>query len=72
MFPSFSLSREERSRIEDLKAIRVMGSREPNSLGEIIRVEKDLGEKIHLSQEPNAVVYVTADVAGVEEARFTP
>ncbi len=63
------LSREERSKVEDLKAIRVMG-KQGNliPLGEIVRVEKDLGEKSIYHKNLMPVVYVTADVAGVEES----
>jgi multidrug efflux pump subunit AcrB len=63
------LPREERSRVEDLKVIRVMG-KQGNliSLGEIVRVEKDLGEKSIYHKNLMPVVYVTADVAGVEES----
>jgi multidrug efflux pump subunit AcrB len=63
------LPREERSRVEDLKAIRVMG-KQGNliPLGEIVRVEKDLGEKSIYHKNLMPVVYVTADVAGVEES----
>jgi len=63
------LSREERSRVEDLKAIRVIGKQENLiPLGEIVRVEKDLGEKFIYHKNLMPVVYVTADVAGVEES----
>jgi multidrug efflux pump subunit AcrB len=63
------LPREERSGIEDLKAIRVIG-KQGNliPLGEIVRVEKDLGEKSIYHKNLMPVVYVTADVAGVEES----
>ncbi len=61
--------REQRSGVEDLKAIRVMG-KQGNliPLGEIVRVEKDLGEKSIYHKNLMPVVYVTADVAGVEES----
>jgi multidrug efflux pump subunit AcrB len=63
------LPREQRSGVEDLKAIRVMG-KQGNliPLGEIVRVEKDLGEKSIYHKNLMPVVYVTADVAGVEES----
>jgi multidrug efflux pump subunit AcrB len=63
------LPREERSGIEDIKSIRVMG-KQGNliPLGEIVRVEKDLGEKSIYHKNLMPVVYVTADVAGVEES----
>jgi multidrug efflux pump subunit AcrB len=63
------LPREERSGVEDLKAIRVMG-KQGNliPLGEIVRVEKDFGEKSIYHKNLMPVVYVTADVAGVEES----
>jgi multidrug efflux pump subunit AcrB len=63
------LPREERSSVEDLKAIRVMG-KQGNlvALGEIVRVEKGLAEKSIYHKNLMPVVYVTADVAGVEES----
>ncbi len=63
------LPREDRSSVEDLKAIKVMG-KQGNlvPLGEIVRVEKDLGEKSIYHKNLMPVVYVTADVAGVEES----
>jgi len=63
------LPQEDRSSVEDLKAIRVMG-KQGNlvPLGEIVRVEKDLGEKSIYHKNLMPVVYVTADVAGVEES----
>jgi multidrug efflux pump subunit AcrB len=63
------LPREERSRVENLQAIRVMG-KQGNliPLGEIVRVEKDLGEKSIYHKNLMPVVYVTADMAGVEES----
>jgi multidrug efflux pump subunit AcrB len=63
------LSREERSRVEDLKALRVMGTQgNLVALGEIVRVEKGLAEKSIYHKNLMPVVYVTADVAGVEES----
>jgi multidrug efflux pump subunit AcrB len=63
------LPREERSHVEDLKSIRVMG-KQGNlvPLGEIVRVEKGLAEKSIYHKNLMPVVYVTADVAGVEES----
>ena len=63
------LPREERSSVEDLKALKVMG-KQGNlvPLGEIVRVEKDLGEKSIYHKNLMPVVYVTGDVAGVEES----
>jgi multidrug efflux pump subunit AcrB len=63
------LPREQRSSVEDLKALKVMG-KQGNliPLGEIVRVEKDLGEKSIYHKNLMPVVYVTGDVAGVEES----
>jgi multidrug efflux pump subunit AcrB len=55
--------------VEDLKALRVMGARgNLVALGEIVRVEKGLAEKSIYHKNLMPVVYVTADVAGVEES----
>jgi multidrug efflux pump subunit AcrB len=63
------LPREERSSVEDLKAIRVMG-KQGNlvPLGEIVRVERGPAEVSIYHKNLMPVVYVTADVAGVEES----
>ncbi len=63
------LPREERSSVEDLKAIRVMG-RQGNlvPLGEIVRVEKGPAEVSIYHKNLMPVVYVTADVAGMVES----
>jgi multidrug efflux pump subunit AcrB len=63
------LPRAERSSVEDLKAIRVMG-RQGNlvPLGEIVQVVEVLAEKSIHHKNLMPVVYVTADVAGKEES----
>ena len=63
------LPRAERSSVEDLKAIRVVG-KQGNlvPLGEIVRVEKGLADKSIHHKNLMPVVYVTADVAGLEES----
>jgi multidrug efflux pump subunit AcrB len=63
------LPRAERSSVEDLKAIRVMG-RQGNlvPLGEIVQVVEVPAEKSIHHKNLMPVVYVTADVAGKEES----
>ena len=63
------LPRAERSSVEDLKAIRVMG-RQGNlvPLGEIVQVVEVPGEKSIHHKNLMPVVYVTADMAGKEES----
>ncbi len=58
-----------RSRIEDLRQIRVAGRRgNPVPLGEIVRVEETAAEKSIYHKNLMPVVYVTADVAGAVES----
>jgi multidrug efflux pump subunit AcrB len=63
------LPRDERSSVEDLKQIKVMGQRGTLvSLGEIVRVEKVIADKSIYHKNLMPVVYVTGDVAGQEES----
>jgi multidrug efflux pump subunit AcrB len=63
------LAREERSSIEDLKQVKVMG---PNGnlvpLGELVKIEKTVQDKSIYHKNLMPVVYVTGDVAGREES----
>jgi multidrug efflux pump subunit AcrB len=60
---------DERSSVEDLKQIKVMGQRgNLVSLGEIVRVEKVIADKSIYHKNLMPVVYVTGDVAGQEES----
>jgi multidrug efflux pump subunit AcrB len=63
------LPREERSSVESLKQIKVMG-RGGNlvPLGELVRVEQRIAEKNIYHKNLMPVVYVTGDVAGSEES----
>ncbi|MFB3905821.1 MAG: efflux RND transporter permease subunit [Acidobacteriota bacterium] len=63
------LAQEERSSIEDLKQIKVMGhngSLVP--LGELVTIQKTVQDKSIYHKNLMPVVYVTADVAGREES----
>jgi multidrug efflux pump subunit AcrB len=63
------LSRGERSSVEDLQEIRVVGqSGNLVPLRELVRVEKETAEKSIYRKNLMPVVYVTADVAGREES----
>ena len=63
------LPRDERSSVEDLKQIKVMGQRgNLVPLGEIVRVEKVIADKSIYHKNLMPVVYVTGDVAGQEES----
>ncbi len=63
------LPRDERSSVEDLKQIKVMGQRgNLVSLGELARVEKTVADKSIYHKNLMPVVYVTGDVAGQEES----
>ncbi len=59
----------ERSKVEDLMQIRVMG-RQGNlvPVGELVRVEEETAEKSIYHKNLMPVVYVTADVAGKVES----
>jgi multidrug efflux pump subunit AcrB len=63
------LPREERSSVEDLKQIKVMGQRgNLVPLGELVRVEQQMADKSIYHKNLMPVVYVTGDVAGEEES----
>jgi len=63
------LPRDERSSVEDLKQIKVMGQRgNLLPLGELARVEKVIADKSIYHKNLMPVVYVTGDVAGQEES----
>ena len=70
MSSSFSrLPRDERSSVEDLKQIKVMGQRgNLVPLRELVRVEKVIADKSIYHKNLMPVVYVTGDVAGQEES----
>ncbi len=63
------LPRAERSKLDSLKAVRVMG-RQGNlvPLGELVRIEPETAEKSIYHKNLMPVVYVTADVAGKVES----
>jgi multidrug efflux pump subunit AcrB len=63
------LPRAERSKLDGLKQIRVMG-RQGNlvPLGELVRVKEEIAEKSIYHKNLMPVVYVTADVAGKVES----
>ncbi|MCI0390982.1 MAG: efflux RND transporter permease subunit [Acidobacteria bacterium] len=63
------LARAERSSVNDLKQIKVMG-RSGNlvPLGELVRVEEQVAEKNIYHKNLMPVTYVTGDVAGSEES----
>ncbi|MBI5419080.1 MAG: efflux RND transporter permease subunit [Deltaproteobacteria bacterium] len=63
------LSRDERSKVESLKQLKVIG-RQGNlvPLGELVRVEEEIAEKSIYHKNLMPVVYVTADVAGKVES----
>jgi multidrug efflux pump subunit AcrB len=63
------LPRDERSSVEDLKQIKVMGQRgNLIPLRELVRVEKVIVDKSIYHKNLMPVVYVTGDVAGQEES----
>ena len=63
------LPRDERSSVEDLKQIKVMGQRgDLVALRELVRVEKMVADKSIYHKNLMPVVYVTGDVAGQEES----
>jgi len=63
------LPRAERSKLDGLKQVRVMG-RQGNlvPLGELVRVKEEIAEKSIYHKNLMPVVYVTADVAGKVES----
>ena len=63
------LPQSERSSVEDLKQIKVMGTRgNLVPLGELVRVEEQTNEKSIYHKNLMPVTYVTGDVAGSEES----
>jgi multidrug efflux pump subunit AcrB len=63
------LPRDERSSVEDLKQIKVMGQRgNLIPLRELVQVEKTIADKSIYHKNLMPVVYVTGDVAGHEES----
>jgi multidrug efflux pump subunit AcrB len=65
----FRLPRQERSRVEDLKRLKVKGQQgNLVPLSEIVRVEQQIVEKSIYHKNLMPVVYVTGDVAGSEES----
>ncbi len=63
------LPRDERSSVEDLKQIKVMGQRgNLIPLRELVQVEKVIADKSIYHKNLMPVVYVTGDVAGQEES----
>lgn len=63
------LPRKERSSVEDLKQIKVVGQRgNLVALGELVHVEKMMADKSIYHKNLMPVVYVTGDVAGQEES----
>src|SRR6266511_2440327 len=66
---SLRLTRAERSGVDDLKRIKVMGRRGALvPLGELARVEEQVAEKSIYHKNLMPVTYVTGDVAGSEES----
>jgi multidrug efflux pump subunit AcrB len=65
----FRLPRQERSSVEDLKQIKVIGQRgNLVPLAELVRVEQQIADKSIYHKNLMPVVYVTGDVAGSEES----
>ncbi|MDH4264074.1 MAG: efflux RND transporter permease subunit, partial [Deltaproteobacteria bacterium] len=65
----FRLPRQERSRVEDLKQLKVKGQQgNLVPLSELVRVEQQIAEKSIYHKNLMPVVYVTGDVAGSEES----
>jgi multidrug efflux pump subunit AcrB len=66
---SLRLARAERSSVDDLKQIKVMGRRgNLVPLGELVRVEEGLADKSIYHKNLMPVTYVTGDVAGSVES----
>jgi multidrug efflux pump subunit AcrB len=66
---SLRLTRAERSSVDDLKQIKVMGRRgNLVPLGELVRVEEGVADKSIYHKNLMPVTYVTGDVAGSEES----
>ena len=69
VFLHLRLPREQRSSVEDLKAIKLMGARGILvPLSELVRVEHQIAEKSIYRKNLMPVVYVTGDVAGLDES----
>jgi multidrug efflux pump subunit AcrB len=65
----FRLPRQERSRVEDLKQIKVIGQRgNLVPLAELVHVEPQIADKSIYHKNLMPVVYVTGDVAGSVES----
>ncbi len=63
------LPRIERSTLETLEQLRVVGSSgNAVPLGSLVRIERDLADKSIYHKNLMPVVYVTADIAGSEES----
>jgi multidrug efflux pump subunit AcrB len=63
------LPRAERSSVEDLKQLKVMGTRgNLVALGELVKVEETTADKSIYHKNLMPVTYVTGDVAGSEES----
>jgi multidrug efflux pump subunit AcrB len=69
VFIFLRLPRQERSSVEALKQVKLMG-RQGNlvPLGELVRVEKTIADKSIYHKNLMPVVYVTGDVAGREDS----
>jgi multidrug efflux pump subunit AcrB len=69
IFLQLRLPREQRSSVEGLKAIKLMGAGgNLVPLSELVRVEPRIAEKSIYRKNLMPVVYVTADVAGKDES----
>lgn len=63
------LPREQRSSVEDLKAIKLMGARGTLvPLSELVQAERGIAEKSIYRKNLMPVVHVTGDVAGLDES----
>jgi len=62
------LARAKRSSVEDLRELKVMGTRGLVPLGALVRIEATTGDKSIYHKNLLPVVYVTGDVAGREES----
>ena len=63
------LPKSERSSVQDLKALKVMGNKgNLVPLGELVSIREEIAEKSIYHKNLMPVVYVTGDVAGSEES----
>jgi multidrug efflux pump subunit AcrB len=63
------LPKSERSSVQDLKTLKVMGSKgNLVPLGEVVSIKEEIAEKSIYHKNLMPVVYVTGDVAGSEES----